>query len=527
MNTKNAIMTTTLSVITVLAITSITGLNNAFAEESSEYKMSDDIHAIFTFTFKDGVEIHEFPVFNMEDDFVENIGSPSFSVQGVVGDGPHLHKALDEAFKYKQNSSYEWNYQLFEVDVDFIKNGDTIRTISYHDCLVDDYKVETLTDDYESYMSSSSGFAIIDYIDFLCGGINPITESTNITWQTEYTTTKYPQTSYKFAEDVRTFITFEFDQGIEKIEFPYFELTSGFEEEDDNVVPGFAVEGTISAHPLLNKAIDDARKVSGYGTGSNLDFEATVEFTKGDDVLRTLEYKDCRVSGAKMITQSDKEEGFTGKSGFALVETIDFECIGLTTLNDTYDELRSGAPVWDITKIENVVQSHEYPLGTGPRAIATFTFDDGVEVIDFPIFDQGEVLVKANPSFELEGLVGDYPMLYNRVDDNLSLTSTTGANNFIDLFNVDVDLVYDDKVVRGFNYVDCRVTDYVVHTQRDKEESYFKGFALSNTFNFVCQGYHPNNPVYDAMFNTYAKADTTSTNDLRNTDTWKPGFYVK
>ena len=525
MNTKNAIMTTTFSMVAILAIISITGLNNAFAEESSGYKMADDISAIFTFTFKDGVEIHEFPVFNMEDDFVANFGSPSFSVEGVVEDAPHLHKALDEAFKYKQNSSYEWSYQLFEVDIDFIKNGEAIRTLSYHDCYVDDYRVKTQTDAYESYLSSSSGFAIVDDIDFTCGGLNPINEVSNITWKTGYTTTEYEKTPYKFAEDVRTFITFEFDQGIEKVEFPYFELTSGFAEEDDNVVPGFLVEGTISEHPLLNNAIDNARKVSGFSSGSNIDFEATVEFTKGDQVLRTLEYKDCRVTSSEMLTRYDKEEGYTGKSGFAFVEEIGFECIGISTVNDSYDAL-DGVGLWNSAKLENILPSNTFPLGTGPRAIATFTYDEGVEVIDFPIFDQSDVFAKSNSSFELEGLVGDFPMLYKHVDDSLSLTSTTGANNFIDLFNIDVNLVDGENIIRGFNYVDCRVTDYVVNTQRVSEESYFKGFALSNTFDFECQGYHPNNPVYDAMF-IDVKAKAMGSSDLKSTDKWEPGFSVK
>ncbi len=525
MNTNNAITTTTLSIVAIFAIISVTGLNNTFAEESSGYKMADDISAVFTFTFKDGVEIHEFPVFNMEDDFVENNGSPSFSVEGVVGDAPHLHKALDEAFKYKQNSSYEWNYQLFEVDIDFIKNGESVRTMSYHDCYVDEYRVKTQTDAYESYLSSSSGFPTVDDIDFTCGGLNPISKTNKITSTNGYNATEYVKTPYKFAEDVRTLITFEFDQGIEKIEFPYFELTSGFAEEDNNVVPGFLVEGTISKHPLLNIAIDNARKVSGYSSGSNIDFEATVEFTKGDQVLRTLEYKDCRVISAETLTRTDKEEGYTGKSGFAIVDVIGFECIGLSTVNDSYDSL-AGVKLWNSPKIENILSSHTYPLGTGPRVIATFTYDNGVEVIDFPIFDQGTVKQTANPAFQLEGLVGDFPMLYKHVDDNLSLTSTTGANNFIDLFNVDVKLVDGEKVVRGFNYVDCRVTDYVVQTQRVAEESYFKGFALSNTFNFECQGYHPKNPVYDAMF-VPVKAKTPNTNDLKPTDKWEEGFFVK
>lgn len=522
MNTKNAIMTTTLSVIAVLAITSVTELNNAFAEEDSGYKFADGIHPVFTFIFKDGTETFEFPVYNMSDDYVANEGSPSFSVEGVVGSAPHLHKALDEAFKYKANPSYEWNYQLFDVNIDFVKDNETLRTMDYHDCYVDDYKVKTLTDAYESYMSSKSGFAIIDDVDFTCGGLNQHTESANISWETPYSVTEYPSTPYDFAEDVRTFITFEFDQGVEKVEFPIFDLTSGFAESSDNVIPGFSVEGTLQKHPLLDMAVNNARVVSGFANGNNVDFEATVEFTNGDgDVLRTLSYRDCRVTGSEIKTQSDKEEGFTGKSGFASVEQIDFECIGLTA---DHSDLKSNLPSWSSVKLENTLPLHQYPLGTGPMAIATFTYDHGIETISFPIFDQGDVLVKSNPTFALKGIVGDFPMLYSHVDENLAMTSVTGTNPVLHLFDVDVNLVYGDDVVRGFNYVDCRVTDYTVNTQTNKEETYFKGFALSNTYDFECQGYHPNNPPYDALF-VKDSAKNVSTNDLRNTDQWGPGFY--
>ena len=88
-------------------------------------------------------------------------------------------------------------------------------------------------------------------------------------------------------------------------------------------------------------------------------------------------------------------------------------------------------------------------------------------------------------------------------------------------------LVSGEKVIRGFNFVNCRAIDYTVSTDTNHEESYVKNkFALENIFDFECQGYHPNNPMYDAMFNV-EKADTPSTFDLRNTDQWGPGFTVR
>ena len=65
----------------------------------------------------------------------------------------------------------------------------------------------------------------------------------------------------------------------------------------------------------------------------------------------------------------------------------------------------------------------------------TFTYDNGVEVIDLPLFTQHNVLgladttgnnadgtsstkIPVSPSFDLEGIVGDFPMLHKHVDDN-------------------------------------------------------------------------------------------------------------
>ena len=90
-----------------------------------------------------------------------------------------------------------------------------------------------------------------------------------------------------------------------------------------------------------------------------------------------------------------------------------------------------------------------------------------------------------------------------------------------------MDIVSDGQVIRGFNYVNCRAINYDVDTNANKEESYSKNkFALENLFDFECQGYHPNNPTYDAMY-TLEQADTESSLDLRNTDRWSPLFTVR
>jgi hypothetical protein len=284
----------------------------------------------------------------MTSDLVENRGT-TFEIEGIIGNSPYLHKALDEAYKYRMmtltgGSSLEYDYRFFDVDVDLTRDGKSIRVLHYYNCEILEYEAVTLnSNDYESYTSSKTGFAVVDKIEFRCGGINAESPNTATIASVDY------GEMYTFAENVRTFITFEFNQGVEKIEFTSFELNSGFEESDDAVTPSFSVEGVIDHYPLLYKAIDNAIKVSGISYGFNTDFEALVEFSNGEKTLRSLDFRDCRVSGAMINTETDKEEGFTGKSGFAIVNEIDFDCAGLKPMNGGYEQLHGDAPIW-ITK---------------------------------------------------------------------------------------------------------------------------------------------------------------------------------
>ncbi|NNL59052.1 MAG: hypothetical protein HKP31_06290 [Nitrosopumilus sp.] len=130
------------------------------------------------------------------------------------------------------------------------------------------------------------------------------------------------------------------------------------------------------------------------------------------------------------------------------------------------------------------------------------------------------------PTLELRGIVGDYPMLYNYVDKIRKVQGVSGTQ-FKDLANIDVKIISNDEVIRSFNYQKCMPTNYRVSTETNSEESYVKNsFAVESIFNFECQGYHPNNPVYDAMFDV-KKANTESSKDLRNTDQWRDGFTVR
>ena len=509
---------------------------DAFAEENTEYNMIGDITPVLTFTFKDGIETYEFPVFKMGENFADNSGT-SFSVEGTVTNSPLLHKALDEAYKYRlSGNTYDFQFKYFDVDADFIKNGESIVSLNYNNCRIDNYQIETLdSNDYESYFKEV-GFAIVDKIDFVCSGLTPDND-VKITENNSFT--DYGESGFKFANNMKTSVTFSFDQGTEKIEFPVFNLVSGYAESTRSVNAEFSVEGVLDYYPLLYKAIDRSRQVSGLSTSFNVDFDALVEFSNDDSTLRGFDFTSCRVSDAKITTQTDKEEGFTGKSGFVIVHQLTFACSGINAVNMYYDELRGDSPIWKHTSFSNEYVEPIQNTDKGLSAIATFTFNDGIETIEFSMFKQSEVLTTTEslsdptitdkatyPTLELRGIVGDYPMLYNHVDDNLTIQGMVGTHNR-ELVDIDVNLVSGDEVIRGFNYVHCRSIDYVVSTETNKEESYVKNkFALENIFDFECQGYHPNNPIYDTMFDV-EKANTQSTNDLRNTDDWDSRFTVK
>ena len=543
MTYKNAQNITLFSIVTLLALFTV-GTSNVYAEEDREYKIIGDVTPVLTFTFRDGIETHQFPVFTMGENLVNDSGV-SFSVEGTVTNSPLLHKAMDDAYVYRySNAAFDHQFKYFDVDTNFMKNGTSIVSFDYNTCRIDNYQVETLdSNDYESYFKDV-GFAIVDKIDFVCSGLSSNNDSTPVP---RGTVIDHGESGFKFANDMKTFVTFSFDGVKEKIQFPVFNLVSGYAESTRNVSAEFSVNGVLDYYPLLQNEIDTARKVSGLTAQSNDDFDVLVEFTKGETTLRGLDFSSCRVSSAQITTQSDKEEGFTGKSGFVVTYPMGFECSGIDALNMYYDELRGGNS-WKPTKIVHEYEETLQNTDKGLSAFVTFTFADGIEIGEFSMFKQSKVLnvtEKTNddngqkalaadaftrkvtyPTLELRGIVGDYPLLYNHVDDNLSIQGIVGTGNR-DLADIDIEIVSGDEVIRGFNYSNCRSTDYVVGTDPNTEESYVKNkFALETTFDFECQGYTPNSPIYDAMYNV-EQANNESTNDLRNTDDWAKGFYVE
>ena len=543
-------------IITAVSL-GLTGFENntAFAEEPNGFAMAEDISAHLTFMFRDGIETQEYAVFKSTDyvngewntnplsfmdageavslqTFDGNYLDPklgtSFQVQGVVSDLPHLHKALDEAYKFRTTNSINYNYKFFDIDVEFThasgkydmknlgykakggndsllqENIEPRKTLHYTDCQVIDYVVGTQRNGYRNYnIQAETGFAIVETIEFQCNGVFSDVSSKDVL---EYKTladkiNDFGKLDYKYTDNIRTVVTFEFDNGIEKIEFPFFNLVSGFAEDDD---PSFHVEGVVNKYPLLSSAIDNARDTRDIPGRPNTDFNAKVEFAQdsflGDKVLRAISFDDCNIEGSAITTYYENEEIFVGTGGAGIMQTIDFDCVGLNPLNPRYNE--------DMKTNE---QYRDYNMASGPQAISIFKFqDNSVETIDFPTFRQSEILSKSNPTFQLEGMVGDYPLLYKQVDDAAKINQVTGVTQAHGLFDVDVNLMYEDYMVRGFSYSDCRVIDYQITTEHQNEEVFWKGFAIINTFEFECIGYEPKDTMDNIILDTSVGDKTTT-----------------
>ena len=150
-----------------------------------------------------------------------------------------------------------------------------------------------------------------------------------------------------------------------------------------------------------------------------------------------------------------------------------------------------------------------------------FTFRAAVEESDgFQVYKQmgGFDRQSEAPTFKLEGVLdSDRVYLYEAAD----MAYTRGmidTQHMYGQFDVDIYLHKEGMTIRHFKYADCTVIGYEVTTLFDKEEGWTtsKGFAIIDEFEFQCNGYEPNNPLYDLMkINGYTvQSNSKSINDL-------------
>ena len=505
------------SILTLFVLAISINSSSAFAQE---YDFVAGIHSEITFEFRDGTETVDFPVFSTTSDIVENVGT-TFQVEGVVGNTPLLHEALDESFVHRLSrltagSSFEYDYRFFDATVNVMQNDVILKTLEYRHCEIIDYGITTLSDDYESYMASNTGFAVVDRIDFQCGGVHIDSEKPK-TYSRERTYSDSGTLPFALAENVRTILTFEFESGIERMESVIFTLTDGYDETGDGSA-SFQIITAVLPHALIDDAINTSSKVSGLAGSFNEDFDVFVEFVNSEEQLRGMDFHDCIVSGYDIVTLRDVEEGYTGKRGFATAEILDVDCSGLKPLIPT-NETQSQSIFLESTPVT-------YNMGHGPNVSAIFDFESGTEEISFTEFYQGNLAARANPTVQLVKVLGGTPLLYDVADHTREIgAKSTGVSSLVELFNAKILLSYGDTVVRSFDYSKCRITDYIIKTEHDTEESFYKGFALTDEFYLECEGYHPSNPMYEQM-DKVEKAKSLSSKEWQENQrsSWSEAF---
>ena len=134
------------------------------------------------------------------------------------------------------------------------------------------------------------------------------------------------KTIFHFREAKETITTFKvFDT-----------LSSGF---DRTKGANFMLEGVVGGdRPVLYKAIDTT-----FYLGKNVqhefsEFDVDVILHRGEQPYRQFTYSDCQINNYNVFTEFDKEETFSLKTKFAIVDKIEFQCRGFALVNPTYEK---------------------------------------------------------------------------------------------------------------------------------------------------------------------------------------------
>jgi hypothetical protein len=155
---------------------------------------------------------------------------------------------------------------------------------------------------------------------------------------------------YVFAEGVYPRVTFEFRDQVVTYDFQLFDMSnnlfgtsaSGF-TTTRTINPEFTLTRVVGDTPYLHQAVDQTYKNGGKSIHGYdyKEFDVTVELVQAGQSARTMEYSKCAIANYKISTRTDNEEGYTtgGKTGFSVVETYTFGCLGFTPTSPLYDTM--------------------------------------------------------------------------------------------------------------------------------------------------------------------------------------------
>jgi hypothetical protein len=141
------------------------------------------------------------------------------------------------------------------------------------------------------------------------------------------------------VNDIFLVVNFHFREKIETVEtFKVFDTqSSGF---DRTKATTFRLEGVIGGdRPMLYKAIDQTYQLGKNQNHDYSEFDVDVIFHNEPSVYRKFIYSDCQVKNYNVFTEFDKEETYQGKTKFAYIDKVEFECRGFGLGNPTYEKM--------------------------------------------------------------------------------------------------------------------------------------------------------------------------------------------
>jgi len=158
-----------------------------------------------------------------------------------------------------------------------------------------------------------------------------------------------------------------------------------------------------------------------------------------------------------------------------------------------------------------------YLFAEGSNPQATFHFAEGTETSDFQLYDMttgifGTASTTSIPmrlrdaEFTLARTVGNTPLLHNAVTQTYLNGGQMSITDFPNkMFDVSVSVVQagGEIKLRTIDYQGCSITNYKINTRTDNEEGYTTGgktgFAVVETYTFVCKSFALQSPDYDSM----------------------------
>lgn len=147
---------------------------------------------------------------------------------------------------------------------------------------------------------------------------------------------------YNFAENVMIAGVFTFKDGTELVNFEVFD--GGPDYLNSKTHQTIELMKVVGETPLLHKAVDESRKYNVLSSAGNFQdrfFDLDVILSREGKATRVYEYDDCSITDFSTTTEFDKEEGWLGKMGFAVVEDYELSCEGLASQNPSYVQMNN------------------------------------------------------------------------------------------------------------------------------------------------------------------------------------------